>query len=371
MTAPSAQIPDISPDAITEAWKASESPKRLRDLAASLNASEGMLLASLAACPNLGDRDLPLLSVQALRTDFFEDLLKGLSEFSSILAITRNEDAVHEKPGACPLARNVHGPVWVINSLQIDLRIIRNHWKRAFFVSERGRSSDAMARKSFQIFDAAGDSVFKAYLKEESDVESAAKLADSLKASSDEAFDRFNLNARRAAVALVPEDELDVETLHAGWLALDDTHNFMRVLQKLRLGRAQAFRLAPEGLARRLAPSAIEEMLKSAAASGLSIMSFVENPGCIQIHTGPISKVVNARGWLNILDEGFNLHLRPEGIAEVWEVRKPTDDGIVTSVDMLAADGHRIGVFFGERKPGKPELEAWRKLAGSLPAFVE
>jgi putative hemin transport protein len=47
-------------------------------------------------------------------------------------------------------------------------------------------------------------------------------------------------------------------------------------------------------------------------------------------------------------------------------VRKPTVDGIVTSVELFNDDGEAIAMFFGERKPGKPELSTWRALTDDL-----
>lgn len=95
-------------------------------------------------------------------------------------------------------------------------------------------------------------------------------------------------------------------------------------------------------------------------------MVFVGNPGVIQIHGGPIRTVRPVGEWMNVLDDGFNLHLRTTGIAETWLVRKPTDDGIVTSVELFDAEGRQIAWIFGQRKPGQPELEAWRDLAHGL-----
>jgi len=47
-------------------------------------------------------------------------------------------------------------------------------------------------------------------------------------------------------------------------------------------------------------------------------------------------------------------------------VNKPTSDGWVTSLEVYAANGDLIVQFFGERKPGKPELTGWRELMVSL-----
>ena len=95
-------------------------------------------------------------------------------------------------------------------------------------------------------------------------------------------------------------------------------------------------------------------------------MVFVGNPGMLQIHSGPIQKVMSVGDWINVMDPRFNLHLRSDSVAKAWLVRKPTVDGIVTSVELFNANGEAIAMFFGERKPGKPELSTWRALADDL-----
>ena len=43
-----------------------------------------------------------------------------------------------------------------------------------------------------------------------------------------------------------------------------------------------------------------------------------------------------------------------------------TVDGLVTSLELFDAEGDTIAMFFGERKPGKPELCEWRALIENL-----
>lgn len=60
-------------------------------------------------------------------------------------------------------------------------------------------------------------------------------------------------------------------------------------------------------------------------------MIFVGNRGCVQIFTGVVEKLTPMKGWLNIFNPTFTLHLLEETIAETWVTRKPTADGHVTS----------------------------------------
>jgi putative hemin transport protein len=61
------------------------------------------------------------------------------------------------------------------------------------------------------------------------------------------------------------------------------------------------------------------------------------------------------------------MHLKLEASQTAWVVRKPTSEGNVTSIEVFDAEKNMIAQFFGLRKPGIPELEAWKQLVDSLP----
>jgi putative hemin transport protein len=119
----------------------------------------------------------------------------------------------------------------------------------------------------------------------------------------------------------------------------------------------------------------VAQLLGDAAVDALPIMVFVGSGGCIQIHTGPVHNIqpLDTPGgaqWINVMDPGFNLHLRCDMIASVWAVQKPTSDGVVTSVEAFDAQGELMAMFFGERKPGQHELQGWRELVAGLPRLA-
>jgi putative hemin transport protein len=162
------------------------------------------------------------------------------------------------------------------------------------------------------------------------------------------------------------DEEVDAQSLREGWRAMRDPHDFYALLKKHRVTRTQALRIAGAEFAQRVDNRAIATVLESAASSDLPLMVFVGSPGVVQIHTGPVLNIKRMGPWLNVLDDDFNLHLREDQIAESWIVRKPTPQGPVTSLDLYDANAAQIVQLFGKRKPGIPELKAWRSLADSL-----
>jgi putative hemin transport protein len=152
---------------------------------------------------------------------------------------------------------------------------------------------------------------------------------------------------------------------------MKDTHEFFGLTRRFGVGRTQAFRLAPEGYARRVTVNSFREMLERSAETELPIMVFVNNPGCIQIHSGPVKRLVETGHWFNVLDPGFNLHADVTQVGEAWHVRKPTADGDVNSLELFDGNGGLLAMLFGARKPGKPELAEWTAMAAGFRSVAD
>jgi putative hemin transport protein len=243
------------------------------------------------------------------------------------------------------------------------LRLFFQHWTLGYAAEPRAGQSVA---PSLQFYDGSGTAVHKVYLRPDSDRRAYRELVDAFAAPCQTPGERVAQPPPAAAEAA--DDAVDRAGLLAAWSAMKDTHEFFPLLKRFGVGRRQALRLARERFAEPASISAPRALLEDAAATGLPIMVFVGNPGCIQIHTGPVANVQPMAPWLNVMDPGFNLHLREDRIAEAWVVRKPTSEGDVTSVELFNAAGETMAMLFGKRKPGIPEMRAWRETVARLPA---
>lgn len=328
--------------------RAAEPNIRIRDIANKLDVREGQLVA--LGCGSTATR------LQAR----FSNLLQAFGTLGEIMALTRNDHAVHEKIGTY---RNisVEGMQGLVLDPEIDLRVFLAQWGHAFAVREETKAG---LRESIQTFDHAGDAVHKVYLQEVSDRAAYAKLISDFKHDDQSAI--LTVKPRATLKEDRPDREIDVAGFRSAWRGMRDTHEFFGLLRKFGLGRTQALRLAENDLAGRLTNNAARRVFELAAERSQPIMVFVGNPGMIQIHTGPIKRLVTTGPWFNVLDPRFNLHLREDAIAESWLVKKPTEDGIVTSVEVFDKQGQNIALLFGQRKPGVPELEGWRALVSEL-----
>lgn len=329
------------------ALKAATPHLRARDAAAQLQVSEAQLVDSqVGQAARRLDPDWPV---------FFA----ALPRLGRVMALTRNEEAVHERHGAYEPA-SFEGHVGLVLGPDIDLRIFLMHWKFLFASEEPGRKG---LMRSLQVFDAQGTAVHKIYAGEATDLDAWQALVARLAM---EAPVEPLAVAAAVAKAAPKSAAVDRDAFLADWAALQDTHEFFGFLKRHKVEPTEAFRLSEGRFTTRLSAQGTNDLLSRAAARGVPIMVFVGNPGLIQIHTGQVARIERMGPWLNVLDPDFNLHLREDRIGETWLVRKPTADGIVTSVEIFNRDGGRIATFFGKRKPGEPELSAWRELAEEL-----
>ena len=325
---------------------------RIRNAAQELGVSEAELLST-----RIGK------GVVRLAGDF-KSIITETQQLGSVMALTRNDAIVHEKTGEYKNI-SVHGFMGLTLG-EIDLRIFYNRFNYGFAVEETGEHG---TRLSLQFFAANGEAVHKIYANDNTNLEAFHELIK--RHESDDQSLGLRLDAeliekQKEGDLLNAPADLDVATLRQDWSELKDVHHFQAMLSKHKIARIPTYQLVDEQYAQRLSNSAFEGALTLAAAQQLPIMVFVGSQGVIQIHTGTVTKLLRTGPWFNVLDPNFNLHANTELIDQVWLVRKPTTDGLVSSLELFDKNGSQLGLLFGERKPGKPELEGWRELLATL-----
>ncbi|MBO0358877.1 hemin-degrading factor [Hymenobacter sp. BT186] len=326
-----------------------ENPKsRIRDAAGQLGISEAALLATQCTT----EADAPVVRLTA----DFPALLAAVPTLGHVMALTRNDSVVHERKGPY-LKVSFNGPTGLVLGDDIDLRLFMSHWHFGFAVNENGR-------RSLQFFAQDGEAVHKIYLTEASNTTAYDELVNRFRAA--EQTPELATQPAPEATPETPDADIDVPGFREAWRQLTDTHAFFGLLRTFGVSRTQALRLGPPELVQRLDNEAIVRALEAAAATDLGIMLFVASRGCIQIHTGPVKRLVATGPWFNVLDPDFNLHLKLGDVAETWLVKKPTTDGLVHSLELYDAHGRNLLLFFGKRKPGIPEQDAWRELVNKL-----
>tara|TARA_R110002020_G_scaffold52767_10_gene148098 strand:+ start:38216 stop:39271 length:1056 start_codon:yes stop_codon:yes gene_type:complete len=325
---------------------------RERDLADKLGISEAALIAAQ-------------VGGGATRITAHPDgIMAAAQTLGEVMALTRNAACVNEKVGTYANYQSGAHASMVLNDA-IDLRIFPTHWHHAFMVEKK---IDTGIRRSIQVFDAAGDAVHKIYLRDGSYLGAWDAARDRL-ATTDQP-DTIEVDQRQPD-EMPKSDAAKVDILRKEWARMTDTHQFMRLTSKLRMNRLGAYRIAGAPFVRPLAVGAVDQMLRAVQETGVEVMIFTGNRGCIQIHSGPVQTLKPMGPWQNVLDPDFNLHLRLDHIAEVWAVEKPTQRGPAVSVEAFNATGGLIFQVFGVGKEQRDNRPAWGRLVEGLEGLSE
>lgn len=330
------------------AYRAEHPSAYLRDVAHALGVSEAELLVAsrTEGLTRLAVDDLPAL-------------LAAVAATGEVRTMTRNDWAVIEQDGRYDDLRFFErGMGQTVGDL--DLRIFGWRWAFAYAVED---ATPRGTRRSLQFFDGSGTSIHKVFLDD-------AVAFDAIRERFRHAEPTLALPAVQPVTVETdrPDDAIEVATLRARWDALTDTHQFHGLLRELQVGRLQALRLAGDERARLVSAEALQRALDGAAAQQEKLMIFVANTGIVQIFIGTIRKVVRMNDWLNILDPGFNLHVRDQAIAASYVVTKPTVDGPVRSLECYTADGALVLQLFGKRHEGEQTPAGWSAILDTIVA---
>ncbi|MEP2670359.1 MAG: ChuX/HutX family heme-like substrate-binding protein [Cyclobacteriaceae bacterium] len=348
------------PSALRAAWDKLKQEKpgmRIRDCAAALKVSEAELLAT-----TIGDY------TTKLEGDWTQ-LLERLPELGRVMSLTRNEGCVLENKGPFQKIDIMsQGPFKMATVIgPIESRVFFSGWKYGFAVEQE---TPRGWMRSIQIFDGAGEAVMKVFLQEAtenrkgSDLEAYRKLVADFKAAEQTLDIEVKATPAQPTKAI---GEVDKAGLISDWGSMKDTHDFFGMIRKHQVNRLDAVILAEGEFTYRLQKDSLKLMLDKASGEKMPIMIFVGNKGNIQIHQGKVNTIKVMDNWLNVLDPDCNMHLREDLVDSIWVVKKPTEDGVVTAIEVFDANKEMIVQFFGLRKPGIPELESWRKLVDGLP----
>lgn len=339
-----------------ESIKSEKPMARAKDIADSLSISEGELVAS-----RVGSKIFRLI-------DDPQEILSSIEQLGSVMALTRNKDCVHERHGIYSNGSfESHGPmnIGLFVNPDIDLRLFMSHWKYCYSLTEEGSNRTL---RSIQFFDKAGIAIHKIYALEDHQKEMFNAITHRYKhdnQSTEIKIEQYDKN-----ISYASDNDVDWKEFRNTWENLKDTHDFFPMLKRFNVERQQALRNIGSDFAYEVDNSSSRKILEKARDKECEIMVFVGNRGCLQIHTGPVEKLAEMGDWFNVMDPIFNLHLNQSSISKSWVTKKPTEDGIVTALEVYDEYGELIVTFFGKRKPGIPELELWREIVQEIPIKI-
>lgn len=299
------------------------------------------------------------------------EVLKQLDTFGRVESIVRNALAVHEKTAQYHNLKLGEKMGLALNVGGLDLRFFMWRWQHMLALTDTSVADKPSY--SIQFFDEQGAAIDKVFLRELSDehitrwqamVNEQAQAVETTELTLEPA-----VSPKAWQYKVLTDDNR--EKLQRRWRKMTDVHQFYHILNKLEIDRASSYRQAPEGAAYQLSIDAVSAAFEHARDSECPIMIFVGNTGLVQIQTGTIKTIKRMGDWINILDKNhndFTLHLKDQALAQVWCVKRPTADGIVTCIEGFDQYGISVFSIFGQRTEGAPERAEWQDITSSIVA---
>lgn len=319
------------PEVLREVWQGlrSDGVVHARDAAASLGVSEAELIAS-----ECGERVTRLAG-------HFDELVQHLPQLGRVKAVTRNASCAHEKSGVYEdVTASRH--FGLAGGADLNPRAFYRRWKFGYAVREQTRDGD---RFSLRFYDASGAAVHKLYLDPESRVDRYHALVADFEAAHQEPGEI--VAARERAIPEKPDSEIDVPALRTAWAAMQKPRDFASLLNRFKVTRMQALRLADPCFAYPLPVMSLRRLFLTAAGTAHPVLVALSNAAHIQIYDGPVTDVQAAGTTLDVRAADFRLRLREEFVYDAWAVRKPSIDGTAAFLEIFDEAGNATVVVFG------------------------
>ena len=234
-------------------------------------------------------------------------LADALARCGPVMALTRNRSAVHEVTGRYGRYEGDAEAGRLLGGIALEIR--PHHWQHAFAVELRGAQGTLF---SLQVFDGAGQAVHKVYPQEAG----------------------------------------------ARWAALLDALGTGDGRQDVTPEAAEAVRMEPsKPVGAPLPKTAIVAALEAARADQVPLEITVGNPGAVQRFAGRIASLMPMGPWQNVMDPGFNLHLRADHLAEAR--LDPGEDACLRGFDEAGSEILRLS-------GGEEDRTAWQALVSAI-----
>jgi putative hemin transport protein len=307
----------------------------------------------------------------------FSALLCRVHEIGIVTILSGNESAIQERIGIYDHAAYQNNAEFNAesnlesNSAQASSKtahqpLFYQKWTYGFAVCDK--DDDGNIRRRLQFFDGNGNGIYKILLHASSNADAYRAIARDFAAA--EQAPVLDISSVRPITANEGVDRIDIDALRADWAHVNDTEDFFARQTEFDSLRLHKLRLAGKAFAHQVAKDSVRILLQKMADLGSTVMALVGNAGIVQASQGHIKQLRSSDAWLNILSQDHRLNLREDHIDTVWVAKKPTTDGIVTSLELFNRQGISIARFFSKPEPGRPEPREWRdSIMRLLPVF--
>lgn len=283
----------------------------------------------------------------------FISMLPFLGE---VKVLTQTESAVHEKIGSFDHIEFSHeNNSATVNNHRVDLQISLQQWHRIYAIRvKKGR----YIHHSLQVFNIQGTAIHKIFMMPQTHNKRWHSFVESRLSPDDTPFRARALSVLKRKT----QESISLQGFRDSWDNLLHPQNVPDLLKRYNLNHADALQYAGGDRAVRTDHHDLKTILDQVSAQQISLLIQVANCGCKQTHNGPIQNIVAHQNWLTIFDDDFNLHLNTNHIAEAWIVKKPSANGLVSSLELFDAAENLIVTLSDEKISDMQEREPWQNL---------
>jgi putative hemin transport protein len=287
-------------------------------------------------------------------------LLDEVRRLGDVSVLTGNEAVMHLSTGSYDRFEAKDGQALVV-SKGVDLRLFTDRWAcGAAILPASG------AVPGFIFFNNAGEPVHRILLTPTSHGAEFEALVAQFKGEAPS----LSPAPETPGVVEAPTEATRAALLE-GWRALKDTHEFSALLSTHKVSRKDALRLAEGEFTAQLDPASYSALFGQLVDEEVSILLFALNNGCVQISTGAITEINRARGTLQLVEEDSRTLIALPRVKEVWRVSKPTERGLVDSLELYDEAGEPVAYLFGSEKGDSTSIMKWKELLFALPVAGE
>ncbi|MDK4575163.1 MULTISPECIES: ChuX/HutX family heme-like substrate-binding protein [Kingella] len=285
--------------------------------------------------------------------------LLSLEALGNLTSTVRNPIAYSQKTG---IYHNLDlSPMMgtAINLGGLDLRLFLRRWKHII----AHQQNDCY---SFQFFDTYGNAIEKVYLTQPEQIPAWQQLCQQFTQSTTPEWEMQPENPATPLNTLTPET---IAAYQQEWQTLQNVHHFRVVLSQFGIDRLQGLQYAPQNDAMRLPIAALEAIITQCAQRKITLLTFVNNNGIVQIQTGKVHHITRQDNGLHMQDqqeEQFTCHIQDQSISQFWFVRRPGSNGIVHSFEAYNDQRELVLQLFGRQADAESEPADWQQLVQDI-----
>lgn len=308
--------------------------------------------------PDLSDvQRVSLLSHATRLGDDFASLLSQLARLTDLTEVTGNAAAQLENDHVSGALYNGNTSAFSATH-SIHVRIDYQQWRHGYALDEIDDRTGER-RLSLHFFDRYGHRLHKIGLNNLGDMAVFRQIVHNHAAPMPASLQ--DLVPSQDDTSGAHAGQIDVDALRAEWAHAHDHAHFIARQETFDQQRLRKLRLAGKAFAYQVGNESVRLVLQRMSDFGTSILTLVGNAGIVQACYGKIRNIGVNDARLKIMHSGFRLLLREDHIDSVWLAKKPTTDGIITSLELFNRQGTHIASFLGKKNGGQPEPREWRE----------